>query len=155
MLIWKNGSGWLFYYSVSCHIENNSSIHNYLPFTDSSEQLFWFGFFAEKLLILKIKFSIQKLELQMSFLLALFSYILEKEFARLSGCLAVFCDLVARFKSWISRILCNSSMVLTDKQLLLLPFNFYSILLIKVLCSLRNFTAELKLLTTLNEENGF
>jgi len=76
MLIWKNGSGWLFYYSVSCNTENSSTVPNYLTFIDSSEQLLWFACFAEKLLVLKIMFSIWKLELQMSFLRAFFSYIL-------------------------------------------------------------------------------
>lgn len=63
----KNGSSWFFYYSVFCHTENSHSVHIILLLQVHQNNFVQFACFAKKLLIQKIRFLIQKRQLQMSF----------------------------------------------------------------------------------------
>lgn len=99
MLIWKNGSSWFFYYSVFCHTEKNLSVHNYLSFTGSSEQLFVVCLLCKEIAHWESNvFDLETTVANTLLYLHVSPIILGKEGAKLSGCFATLCDVAARFK---------------------------------------------------------
>lgn len=133
----------LLLFSFLSHRKQPFSSH-YLPFIGSSEQLFVVCLLCKGITHLENKVFDSEMEVtNVLFYLQFSPIILGKECAKLSGCLAVFVMWQPNLKihCWISRIFCNSTIVLTDKELLLLPSILDYILFIKVFGTLRNFTA--------------